>query len=41
VAEAGNGEERLIAPLNMHEMTDFRKLIPCLADRLSGGYGIL
>ena len=40
VAEAGSGEERLIAPLNMHEMVDFRQLIPCFTDRLPGGYGI-
>jgi predicted amidohydrolase len=40
IAEAGSLEEQLIAPLNMQEMGDFRELIPCLTDRLPGGYGI-
>jgi omega-amidase len=41
VAEAGGMEERLIVSLNLHEMGDFRKLIPCVTDRFPAGYGLL
>jgi omega-amidase len=40
LAEANDQEQRLLAPLELNELSHFREQIPCLADRVPGAYQI-
>lgn len=40
IAEAGDGEEKLMARMDLNEIQEFRSHIPCFEDRLSGVYGV-
>jgi len=41
LAEADDQESRLLATLDMNEMDEFRRQIPCFQDRSPGTYQIL
>jgi len=41
LAEADDQESRLLATLDMNEMDEFRRQIPCFQDRSPGIYQIL
>jgi omega-amidase len=40
LAEANDHEQRLLAPLELNELSHFREQIPCFADRVPGAYQI-